>query len=359
MIQLNKKQSIIASFIVLHIVFFANLYYLLAFGVKTNAEVHSKFGTSEESKSKDISFIYNSKTYEFSTSLDANVQRTVPIIFSPNNPENFIPLTFKNMLLGRVTMSILFAFGLILLIQVTFRPFVVFTIRIKPFFIGFEEKKWNNSSEITLNKLIDFTPIKTLPFVYYDFKHRFSTHFEGLYQSILKHHFSIGNIKMVSIKTISPRDNTKTISKSILHLTKPISEIENLTLMEQSVLSLMENEQFSTPEFQLKMQQTFGKEYDKFNIEMMNTYLSSISKENLNRLQEINQILFFIETYPTQLIEFKPNELHQIIHILGDNIQFLNQQTLKLITKSNLNPESIDLAERNLNALLKTGFNKV
>jgi hypothetical protein len=30
-----------------------------------------------------------------------------------------------------------------------------------------------------------------------------------------------------------------------------------------------------------------------------------------------------------------------------------------LITKSNLNPESIDLAERNLNSILKTGFNKV
>jgi hypothetical protein len=91
----------------------------------------------------------------------------------------------------------------------------------------------------------------------------------------------------------------------------------------------------------------------------MNTYLSSISKENLNRLQEINQILFFIETYTTQLIELKPTELHHIIHILGDNIQFLTQQTLKLITKSNLNPESIDLAERNLNSILKTGFNKV
>ena len=64
MIQLNKKQAIITAFIVLHIVFFSNLYYLLIFGVKTNAEIHSKFGTSEESSNKIISFNYNSKSYE-------------------------------------------------------------------------------------------------------------------------------------------------------------------------------------------------------------------------------------------------------------------------------------------------------
>lgn len=145
MIQLNKKQAFITAFLVLHIVFFANMYYLLLFGVKTNAENHSKFGTSEESSNKIISFNYNSKPYEITTNIAPSIQRTVPIIFSESNPENLIPLTFRNMFLGRITMSVLFALGFLLLIHVTFKSFVVFTIRFKPFIIGFEERKWNKN----------------------------------------------------------------------------------------------------------------------------------------------------------------------------------------------------------------------
>ena len=358
MIQLNKKQAIITAFLVLHIVFFANLYYLLFFGVKTNAEIHSKFGTSEESSNKIISFNYNSKSYEITTNIDPAIQRTVPIIFSERNPENLIPLTFRNMFLGRITMSVLFAFGFLLLIHVTFKSFVVFTIRFKPFVIGFEERKWNKKSELKLNHFLNFSPFKTLPFVYYDFKYRFSTLFEGLYQSIVKHHYTLGNIKTDSIKTISPRNKTKTISKTILELTKPISEIENLTSIEQAVLSLFENQQFSPPEFKLKMQQTFGKEYDKLNIELMNDYLSTVPKEAKIRLEELHQLVLFIETYPKQLIKLKPNELSQLIFILGDNLQFLEQKTLKLIKNSDLNSETKELAERHLNAIYKTGFVK-
>jgi hypothetical protein len=356
MIQLNKKQAIISIFIVLHLVFFANLYYLFAFGIKTNAEVRSIPGGYDGGSNKYITIKHNGKPYEFRTSLPTEVMRNIDILYSPSNPENFIPFTFQQMWLGRITMSLLFGLGLASLFHILFKPYLVFTFRFSPFYVGLSEKKWNSIAEKQLASYHNLKAFSTLPFVFYDFKYRNSSHFEGLYQSILKYHFNIGNLKTNSIKTVSPRNNVKT--KTILELTKPMSEIEHLTSVEFAVLNLLENQQYSIAEFQVKMQQTFGKEYDKLNITLMKEYLSELSSEEKNGLSEINHIIQFIETYPTQLIDLKLTELSNVILTLGYNIQFLTEKTLDLLSKSEISQEAKELVEKTLHVIYKTGFVK-
>jgi hypothetical protein len=356
MIQLNKKQAIISIFIVLHLVFFANLYYLFAFGIKTNAEVRSIPGGYDEGSNKYLTITHKGKPYEFRTSLPTEVMRNIDVVYSPSNPENFIPFTFQQMWLGRITMSLLFGIGLASLFHILFKPYLVFTFRFSPFYVGLSEKKWNSIAEKQLASYHNLKAFSTLPFVFYDFKYRNSSHFEGLYQSILKYHFNIGNLKTNSIKTVSPRNNVKT--KTILELTKPMSEIEHLTSVEFAVLNLLENQQYSIAEFQVKMQQTFGKEYDKLNITLMKEYLSELSSEEKNGLSEINHIIQFIETYPTQLIDLKLTELSNVILTLGYNIQFLTEKTLDLLSKSEISQEAKELVEKTLHVIYKTGFVK-
>jgi hypothetical protein len=356
MIQLNKKQAIISIFIVLHLVFFANLYYLFAFGIKTNAEVRSIPGGYDGGSNKYITITHKGKPYEFRTSLPTEVMRNIDVVYSPSNPENFVAFNFQQMWLGRITMSLLFGLGLASLFHILFKPFLVFTFRLSPFYVGLSEKKWNSIAEKQLASYLNLKAFSTFPFVFYDFKYRNSSHFEGLYQSILKYHFSIGNLKTNSIKTVSPRNNVKT--KTILELTKPISEIEHLTSVELAVLSLLENQQYSIAEFQVKMQQTFGKEYDKLNITLMKEYLSQLSSDEKNGLTEINHIIQFIETYPTQLTELKSNELSSIISILGHHSQFLTQKSLEFLSTSEINQNAKDLIDKTLQAIYKTGFVK-
>jgi hypothetical protein len=358
MIQLNKKQAVLTAFIVLHLVFFANLYYLLAFGVKTTAEVRSLMGGSEETNNKEITFKHENRTFTIQTNLDPKIQKSVPIVFSSSNPENFIALTNRNLFLGRVTMSILFGLGIMLLIFATFKKFVVFTIRFSPFYIGFAEKKWNIHAEQKLAKFTQLSVFETLPFVYYDFKFRNSTHFEGLYQSIIKDQLFKGNVVTKSMQVPTSKHSNKLTSKVVVCLSKSISELQDLTTIEQAILSLLENETFTLAELQLKMQQTFGKEYDKFNINLMNEYLTQLPTEQKNRLNELHQLLNFIETYPNHLSENLPNELDTLLSILDTNTQFLTSKTISLFAKATLSTTSKELCEQQLNILSKTGFSK-
>lgn len=358
MIQLNKKQAIISALLIMHIGFFANLYYLFVFGEKTNAEVRSIPGGYDEGSNKYLTIHHDKKTYEFRTSLPTEIMRNVDVIYSPNNPENFIPFTFQQMWLGRITMSLLFGIGLAALFQIIFKPYLFFTIRFSPFYLGFTEKKWNKHAEQQLAKFTQLSVFETLPFVYYDFKFRNSTHFEGLYQSIIKDQLFKGNVVTKSMQVPTSKHSNKLTSKVVVCLSKSISELQDLTTIEQAILSLLENETFTLAELQLKMQQTFGKEYDKFNINLMNEYLTQLPTEQKNRLIELHHVLNFIETYPNHLSENLPNELDTLLSILDANTQFLTSKTISLFAKATLSTSSKALCEQQLNILSKTGFSK-
>ena len=319
MIQLNKKQSIISIFIILHLVFFANLYYLFAFGIKTNVEVRSIPGGYDGGNNKYITITHKGKTYEFRTSLPNEVIRNINVVYSPSNPENFITYSFQQMWLGRITMSLLFGIGLAALIKITFKNDRFFTIFFFPFSIGLKDKKWSKKEDEIFVSLIksDFHT-KIEPFEYY-FKYLNKTVIiDGLHKTILRTLYLKENInyKIQQVK-VSKLEN-KTSKKAFLFKSNN-SNLETLTQIEKEVLSILNSEEhLSISDLQRKSKQKFGLEFKNLNENLIVNHFNSIDVDKSETLKIYHQIFDFISNNFKYLTENKKVELIKLI----DKLEF-------------------------------------
>lgn len=312
--------------------------------------------TAGEHNSRVNFIAKNKKEYRFE--VNSNVKGTATVIYDPNNPDNAYLFNFMNFVLEKIIFSLLAAIPSTIFVFFFLKKNQYLFIDLKRFKFSKGLKRWTEEDNLLLNEFItEAKPekISLSDYIFLTSKGHFNLN--EYIESILHELYLNNSIEIVNkLVQINKTDN-KQKPRPFVRLNKNVST-NTLTSIEKEILSVFEVEDdLRLHEIRQKLQQKFGKEFEKFNTDFVFQYFhnsayllnSDLSESGKNITAFYGKRLQLIERQFDNLIADKFSEFCLLLNSFSTIAMVMDKKTLSktltLLNSKNNKENSIEIQE--------------